>query len=65
MSEPQPAMTYLTLQEAASMLKVSYRTICKWRDAGLINAKKLGPGRRAPWRVSDHDLHAFVERNGK
>ena len=49
--------TYYTLAEIAQRLKVSYRTVYRWVQAGELSAYKLG----SEWRVAESDLQAFLE----
>ncbi|MDQ3926026.1 MAG: helix-turn-helix domain-containing protein [Actinomycetota bacterium] len=48
---------YYTLAEIAQRLKVSYRTVYRWVQAGELSAYKLG----TEWRIAESDLRAFLE----
>ena len=48
---------YYTLAEIAQGLKVSYRTVYRWVQAGKLSAYKLG----SDWRVAESDLQAFLD----
>ena len=48
---------YYTLAEIAQRLKVSYRTVYRWVQAGELPAYKLG----TEWRVAESDLRAFLQ----
>jgi excisionase family DNA binding protein len=49
--------TYYTLLEIAEKLKVSYRTVYRWVQAGELAAYKLKGG----YRVAERDLKEFLE----
>jgi excisionase family DNA binding protein len=49
--------TYYTLSEIAEKLKVSYRTVYRWVQAGDLAAYKL----KGEYRVADRDLNEFLE----
>ena len=49
--------TYYTLAEIAQRLKVSYRTVYRWVQAGELSAYKLG----TEWRVAESDLQSFLQ----
>jgi excisionase family DNA binding protein len=50
---------YLTLQEVADTLKVSYRTVYRWvTEDTTLPAYQVGAG---TWRVSREDLDKFME----
>ena len=49
--------TYYTLAEIAQRLKVSYRTVHRWVQAGELPAYKLG----TEWRVAEIDLQGFLQ----
>ena len=48
---------YYTLAEISQRLKVSYRTVYRWVQAGELSAYKLG----TEWRVAESDLQAFLQ----
>ena len=49
--------TYYTLSEIAERLKVSYRTVYRWVQAGDLAAYKL----KGEYRIADRDLNDFLE----
>ena len=49
--------TYYTLAEIAEKLKVSYRTVYRWVQAGELAAYKL----KGEYRVTGRDLNEFLE----
>jgi len=48
-------MTFYTLKEAASMLKISYSTMFTLVTTGKIKAVKIG----RQWRISSDVINAF------
>lgn len=50
--------TYLTPQEIASMLKVSYMTVYRWIRAGKLEASRAGK----QYRTKEKDLIQFMQR---
>lgn len=50
--------TYLTPQEIAATLKVSYMTVYRWIRAGKLNASRAGK----QYRIKDKDLIQFMQR---
>lgn len=53
---------YLTIADAADLLKVSPRTIMRKIDLGELTAYKLGMSKRAPVRVTEEDVRALLRR---
>ena len=51
MDEPQ----VLTRQETADILRVSLRTLDRWRDAGVLVPIELGDARTVRYRRDDVD----------
>jgi excisionase family DNA binding protein len=49
--------TYYTLSEIAEKLKVSYRTVYRWVQAGELAAYKL----KGEYRITERDLKEFLE----
>jgi excisionase family DNA binding protein len=49
--------TYYTLSEIAEKLKVSYRTVYRWVQAGELSAYKL----KGEYRITERDLKEFLE----
>ena len=50
---------YVTINEAASLLKVSQRTIYRWMKEYQLRAFRVGK----VTRISANDLNAFLETN--
>ena len=53
------ADTYLTSEEASKLLKVSSRTLFKWRQAGILKCSRIG--RKVYFK--NKDVQALIERN--
>lgn len=48
--------------EAAELLSVSPTTVFRWITAGYLPAINVGePGKRPKIRISEDDLHRFIE----
>jgi len=47
----------LTAEEAAKILRVSYRSIVRYIEQGKLKASKIGM-----WRIKQSDLDEFLER---
>lgn len=52
----EPIEKLLTAEEAAKILRVSYRSIVRYIEQGKIKASKIGM-----WRIKQSDLDAFLE----
>ena len=52
---------FLTVDEVAGRLKVTPAIVREWLRDGHLGGFRLG-GPRAGWRITLHDLAAFVER---
>lgn len=46
----------LTADEAAAILRVSYRSLVRYIESGRLKASKIGV-----WRIKQSDLDAFLE----
>lgn len=53
------ADTYLTNEEATKLLKVSSRTLFKWRQEGVLKCSQIG--RKVYFK--NKDVQALIERN--
>lgn len=49
---------YITVKEAAKLLRVNVNAIYKLRDCGCIPFIKLGV-----WKVAEEDLQKFLDEN--
>lgn len=52
---------YLTVAEAAKILKVKHNTIRDWLKAGNLKGSKIG----RLWRIERTDIDDFVTRGGQ
>ena len=52
-------MEYLKVTEVAERLKVNPETVKRWLRRGELRGSILGD--RAGWRVSDEEMHRFME----
>lgn len=52
---------YLTVAEAAEILKVKHNTIRDWLKAGKLRGSKIG----RLWRIRQADIDEFVTRGGQ
>lgn len=53
---------YLTAAEARERLRVSRETLRKLINTGQLVAHKTGPGRTCPYRISEEEVEAYIER---
>ena len=51
----EPIEKLLTAQEAAKILRVSYRSIVRYIERGKLKASKIGM-----WRIKQSDLNKFL-----
>ncbi len=54
-------MHYYSVRQAAEILQVKERTICRWIKGGKLSASKLGGTKL--FRISSEELTQFIERN--
>ena len=54
-------MCYYSVRQAAEILQVKERTICRWIKSGRLAASKLGGSKL--FRLSREELMQFIERN--
>ena len=52
----EPIEKLLTAEEAAKILRVSYRSIVRYIEQGKLKASKIGM-----WRIKQSDLDRFLE----
>ena len=52
---------YMTLQEVADRLKVSYRTVYRWVHESKLPAYQID----TQWRVGERDLEEFMRARKK
>ena len=57
--DDQDTSTLLTLEQAATRLQVSRRSVERYIKAGLLTVIRLSPRKR---RVSQSDLEDFIDR---
>jgi excisionase family DNA binding protein len=53
---------YLTAAEACERLRVSRDTLHKMIKTGILKAHKAGKGVTSPYRISEEDIAAYIER---
>lgn len=53
---------YLTVDEAALILRVDPHTIRNWLRKNILKGRKLGKGRTAPWRIPVNEVVAKGDR---
>ena len=56
---PGDAGDYLTMQEAAKMLRIGVRTLYRYLDSGRIPRSHRLPGRRL---IAREDVRAFLDQ---
>lgn len=53
---------YLSAAEACERLRVSRETLRKLIKSGQLRAHKVGDGRTSPYRISEEEASAYIER---
>lgn len=53
----------LTVKEAAVRLNIAQITVWRFLRSGDLRGVRLGPGPKAPWRVDERDLEAYIEKH--
>lgn len=56
-------MQFLTKDEVAKYLRVHPRTIERWLKSGELVGHKLGKGKTSLWRIPEHEVKKFLEKN--
>lgn len=54
-------MELMTRKEAAAKLKIGVRTLDRRLASGELKCYRLGDGSRAPVRISEEQLRAFLD----
>ena len=53
---------YLSAAEACERLRVSRETLRKLIKSGDLKAHKVGTGRTSPYRISEEEAEAYIDR---